>query len=611
MSKNAGNNKNDKIKIPFKKVMEHNFFMVKIIFSASPLYGVMLIINSLREQGMNFIEHTFGIGFVLETVEYGREFTDVLHFLLFMFGLMALSGLFSSVFLGVVAPIYRPVIERSLKLKLYEKARELDLSCYDDPYYYNEFVLAVSESKNSLDRSIKWIEMVFQALVMFFSYGTFFLVKDPLSVVFVLVSFIARLIISGIVNKLGFRARIAENPFIRKRNYIHRVFYLNDYAKELRLNKHSSKSLYEDFDQTNDEIIKIRKSVAHKKWILYFLTDYLFRDFITDGIFLTYLVFKAVVKKAMSFSTLVVMYNSAGSLRRSMAVLSDIYPYAMETALYVEKIRTFLDYETKIISKKNLKPAGKPPVICFENVSFAYSEKDKAILNNINLTIKPNERIALVGYNGAGKTTLVKLLMRLYDPTEGRITMDGIDIRDYSVEEYRERIGTIFQDYRIYAATVLENIIMNLSDQQNINGEKIQSALYDSGFKEKSDVLENNVNTQLTREFDENGTSLSGGESQKLATARVFYKESDIIILDEPSSALDPIAEYQLNHSMSKAAKEKSVVFISHRLSTTRHADRIIMLENGRIIEQGTHDQLLVENRKYANMWRAQASKYS
>jgi ATP-binding cassette subfamily B protein len=292
-----------------------------------------------------------------------------------------------------------------------------------------------------------------------------------------------------------------------------------------------------------------------------------------------------------------------------MATLSDLFPFAVETALYVDKIRTFLDYETKIVSNEGRTVPHKPSIIRFEDVSFAYTENGKRILNHVNLTIHPEEKIALVGYNGAGKTTLIKLLMRLYDPTEGRITLDGVDIRDYKVEEYRERIGTIFQDYRIYAATVEENVWMDVSPTDG-NEERMSLALRHSGFEDKVAELENGLHTQLTREFDEAGVGLSGGESQKLATARVFYKESDLIILDEPSSALDPIAEYQLNRSMTKAAKDKSVIFISHRLSTTRHADRIFMLEKGAVIEEGTHEQLLEMDGKYARMWEVQASKY-
>lgn len=597
------------VKMPLKKTLSHNWYMIKLLFSASPFYGTMQIVESVRRHLFNFFEHTIGIGFVLETVEFGRDFGDILRFMLLMLGLLALSALFSSFFNGYVMYASRLKVDQKLKLKLYQKAKDLDLSCYDDPYYYNEFVLATTESKNALDRTAELIQMVFTGIVMFLSYGIFFLIKDPISVLFVLASFAGRVLIGVAANKLNFRAKIAETPFVRKRSYIHRVFYLNDYAKELRLNKDASKGLYRDFENTNGEIFRIRKGVSKKKWALEFLGEYLLNDFIANVIYLTYLVFKTVVQKAISFSSMFVLYNSLWGLRQGMNVLSDLFPYAVETALYVEKIRTFLDYETSISDTKRLPVPAKPATICFEDVSFRYTETQEFILSHINLTIYPKDTIALVGYNGAGKTTLVKLLMRLYDPTDGRITLDGVDIRDYSLDEYRDRIGTIFQDYRIYAASVEENIVMDLQGAETNMG-VMERALDLSGFDPRLREMKDGLATPLTREFDEAGTALSGGESQKLATARVFYKSSDVIILDEPSSALDPIAEYQLNHSMSEAARDKSVVFISHRLSTTKHAGKIFMLERGRIIEEGTHEQLLQLNGKYKEMWIAQASKY-
>ncbi|MBQ7981561.1 MAG: ABC transporter ATP-binding protein, partial [Oscillospiraceae bacterium] len=242
------------------------------------------------------------------------------------------------------------------------------------------------------------------------------------------------------------------------------------------------------------------------------------------------------------------------------------------------------------------------------NVSFGYNEKDGYILNNISMKLDPYSKIAIVGYNGAGKTTLIKLIMRLYDPNEGEILLDGVNIKEYDVEEYRRKIGTVFQDFKIFAATVKENVLLDFTE--NGSDEDVRKAIGKSGFAERLETLEQGLSTNLTTEFEEDGVNLSGGEGQKLAVARVFYKDANLIILDEPSSALDPIAEYHLNHSMLTAAENKSVVFISHRLSTTRIADRIYMLEKGRIIEEGSHAELLERKGKYAEMWRVQAGQY-
>lgn len=582
------------------------WFMMRLIFQASPLYFCMLLLENVRHNGLIFVEHTLGIGFVLEAAEFGKPFREVVYFMLFMFALLAFSGLYSSVFHSLVAEVCMPKIEKKLRFMLYEKAGSLDIACYDDPEYYNEFVLAVSESKNCIDRSVKLIGSAVSGIVIFLSYGSYFLMKDPVSVIFVVVSFAASFWIHNIANKIRYRLKLKINPLEKKRQYVHRTFYLSAYAKELRLNKKLSKRLHREFEETNEAIFGCSKEVSKKLMFLNVLTSYVCNDFIFDGVYLGYLVFQAAVRHALSFSGLVVLYNSAGGLRNGLWVLSDLPPQMVETALYVEKIRSFLAYEMKIVSEENLPVPEGVGEIRFENVSFAYNEKDGDIIHRVSFTIAPGEKIALVGYNGAGKTTIIKLLMRLYDPTEGRILLDGVDIRRYDPVQYRKRIGTVFQDYQIYAATVAENVVMD----EVPAGADVVPALRQSGFYARMKQMKNGVATQLTREFDDEGTGLSGGESQKLAVARVFYKDCDLVILDEPSSALDPIAEYQLNHSMTRASGKNSVLFISHRLSTTRHADRILMLEKGVVIEEGTHEELLERQGKYAGMWSAQASKY-
>ena len=239
---------------------------------------------------------------------------------------------------------------------------------------------------------------------------------------------------------------------------------------------------------------------------------------------------------------------------------------------------------------------------------FPIMKKSGEILKNISINIRPYEKIAFVGYNGAGKTTLTKLLMRLYDVSKGEILLNNVNIKNYELESYRNSFGTVFQDYQIFAANIAENVIMD----EVTNNEKdiISNALENSGFADKLNSYKNGIYTPLTREFEETGVNISGGEAQKIAIARVFAKPCQIIILDEPSSALDPISEYNLNQTMLEAAANKTVIFISHRLSSARMADRIYMLEKGEVIEQGSHEELMNFAGKYAEMFNLQAEKY-
>ena len=225
------------------------------------------------------------------------------------------------------------------------------------------------------------------------------------------------------------------------------------------------------------------------------------------------------------------------------------------------------------------------------------------------MTVRKGEKIAIVGHNGAGKTTLVKLLMGLYEATDGEIRISGENINDYEPKSFHERFGTVFQDLQIFALPLSVNVLMRKPGNEE-ERKLVEDSLRKAQFGEKLDSLENGIDTMVTKEFDENGMGLSGGEAQKIAIARVFARKPDIVILDEPSSALDPIAEYRMYQNMLNASEGETVIFISHRLSATRDADRIYLFENGTIIEQGSHDELLARGGTYAEMWKLQAQNY-
>ncbi len=601
-------NEKEKTKQSVREVFGNNFFFLKLMFKASPCFVIFPVLDAVRNQISIFFEHTVGIGYVLEAAEFGYPFRDVARWILILAGCITLGMVFT-VFAGdFMTEKERPKARQKIKMMLYEKARGVDLACYDDPSFYNEQVLAISEVDTQIERVLDFVKNTLSGLTVFITTGAYFLMKDRLSLVFALASFVLSMIFEQLYNKQNYLARIGSLPFSRKRDYIKRIYYLSDYAKEIRLNPEVSDVLARQFDEANDAVYDVEKKYARKKWILGFVRQYLCNALFSDVIFITYLVYQAAVAKNLSFSTVAILYGSFGRMKNSMRVFSQTYPYAAETSLYISKIRKFLGYEPKIVSEEGLEASKAPKEIDLEDVSFAYGSGTDMLLKDLNLHIKPGEKIALVGYNGAGKTTLVKLLMRLYDVNGGQILADGKNIKRYDVDSYRDSIGTVFQDYMIFGGNVRENVALDAVDGSVDEG--VRRALTDSGLMGRIDRFPKKLETELTNEFAKDGVNLSGGESQKLAIARVFYKEAGLMILDEPSSALDPIAEYQLNHTMLTATGDKTVIFISHRLSTTRNADRIIMLENGRIAEQGSHAELLALGGKYAEMWKVQAGAY-
>lgn len=606
MKKNS--NEKEKTKQSVKEVFGNNFFLLKLMFTASPAYIIFMAFDAVRGQLSIFFEHTVGIGYVLEAAEFNYPFKRVAAVILILAACIELGMVFTVIVGDYLGEKEKPKIREKIKMMLYEKAKELDLACYDNPEFYNEQVLAISEVDKQIDRGIQFIQNTLSGITVFVSTGIYFLMRDKVSIFFAVASFVLSFAFNQMYNKLNYLVRIEGIPFTRKRDYVKRIFYLNDYAKEIRLNPDVSDILFERFEEANAEVYKVEKKYANRKFLLGFLRRYVSNAMFGDVLYISYLVFQAAVRGTLSFSTVAILYNSFGRLKEGMRIFTDVYPFASETSLYVSKIRKFLDYQPKIVSEEGLIPSDGAKEIELKKVSFAYGDKTDMLLKDIDLHIRPGEKIALVGYNGAGKTTLVKLLMRLYDVKSGEILADGTDIRKYDVKQYRNTIGTVFQDFQIFGGNVRENVILNVDECSD--EERIIQALTDSGLINRVNSLPAGLDTELTTEFAKDGVNLSGGESQKLAIARVFYKYAGLMILDEPSSALDPIAEYQLNHAMMEATKDKSVIFISHRLSTTRLADRIIMLENGRIVEQGNHEELLKQNGKYAQMWKVQAGAY-
>ena len=276
-------------------------------------------------------------------------------------------------------------------------------------------------------------------------------------------------------------------------------------------------------------------------------------------------------------------------------------------SLYFGNLKEFFEYEAKVVSGTVL--PDELETLEFKNVTFTYPNAKNPTLKNLNLKFQKGETTAIVGENGAGKTTFVKLLLRFYDPDEGVILYNGRDLRDYDIQALRQRFGTVFQDYKVFVVSVAENVICKEVECEN-EQQKVLTSLKNSGADPFVNRLPQKERTVITREFEEKGIGLSGGEQQKIATARMFCKDFYLAILDEPSSALDPIAEYNMYENLISATKGKTVIYISHRLSSAVLSDKIYVFGDGTVKESGTHEELMALNGKYAEMFTLQASSY-
>lgn len=590
-----------------KKLLLHNWYITKLMFSAAPLGFFLYFLEQFRVNAFIFVEHTLMIRAVLECIEYGKSFREAIIPVIMVAVLLIVTSILGSIVGQWQLPKAKLKAQTKMKNMIFERAKDVDLKYFDDPEYYNDFILTVEKIGGIVDYIFDIAGVLGGALGTFVTTGVYFFTVSTPSFFLIVLSTVVHLAFIIKRSKIHYSKSVTSQKYSRRTAYIKRLFYFQDYAKELRLNSAVKERAFEDYDKAYDGLVENEKAHNRKATIIS-LCDLGIEMVLLDVILVLVLAYQANVLGLISYATVIVMINSTYSLRRAFTNIVYKIATSSEYCMYVEKFRSFLSKQPEIVSVKALPVSEEACTLELRNVSFRYNDSEGDVIKNVSLKLSSKEKIALVGYNGAGKTTLIKLIMRLYDPTEGVILMNGVDIKEYDVEAYRHHIGVVFQDFNLYSATVAENVVMG-----NVPGDskdKIQLALKHSGFEQKLSEMPLGIYTPLTKEFEEEGINLSGGESQKIAISRAFYKNSNLIILDEPSSALDPIAEYKFNRYMADAAKDCTVIFISHRLSTTRLADRIVFLENGSVCEDGTHDELLQRCGKYAEMWHTQADKY-
>lgn len=574
-------------------------FALSFIAKHTPLYFGLKILQSLFTAVKGFIESVLAIKIILDIIEHGRSFDNVLWFILFYFVMIVLLNVFDRYVVEYITPRGREKLNASMNEILHAKAAGLDLSCYDTTDFYNDFVWCISKANPKMNDMFDRIVDIIGRIMTVLLTGAFFISVNWVGLVFVIVYVIVGMMLGKVITRLQLALDSKLLPKVRERDYINRVFYLSDYAKEIRMFR-LAKRLKRDFYRLNAEIRSSMRKYNTKITVLMFLNDYVLGTLFMRGLYLVYLIYMKIIRQSIGFGDIVALFNASIRLFFTIKGISEQIPQLLTDSMYIDRLRKFLDYEAAVTSGNRSVPQ-QPCTIEFVNVSFAYH--DKLVLRNVSMTITPGEKVAIVGYNGAGKTTLVKLLMRLYDPTEGKILLDGVDIKEYNLEQYRQAIGAVFQDFQVFAASLYDNVVMDTAEECQFD---VKKALVQSGF-DKIMPLE----TPLTREFMDNGVNLSGGESQKVAIARVFHRSANYMIFDEPSSALDPISEYNIYQAMRIASAGKTVIFISHRLSSTRIADKIYMFEKGHIIESADHVTLMRRNGRYAEMFRMQAEKYS
>ena len=579
--------------------------LMKIVWAAKRSIILYEILYSLTARLRHLIYYILLFGRIFTLLQFSAPIKNIIFWLVLAVSFSLFSQIYQDWFLNIYKPQALLELNSLINEILYKKAASVDLNCYESKDFYDNYTISISEANNRIQQLVSIIGNIISGSVMIIIYLYLVLVRDLYALCLTIMPLLSVFVFGKALNKAGYKLYQENIVPNRIKDYVKRTAYMNEYAKEYRVT-----NIFNVLKQYFDNSIKIIganvKQYGKKIAILQICSNFFSNSFMLLSAVL-YGSYLMMVPQTIQIGDFYILVSSIFNLLRILLEFSRNIIQLQGMTPYINNLITFMEYKNDIGNEvEPVIPDRTVKSICFRNVSFRYPNTERDVLNNINIEIKPNQKIAIVGYNGSGKTTLMKLLLRLYDVSDGTIEYNNNDIRDIDVNEYRQIFSVCFQDSKLFAMNVYENIV--LDDVQNQN-ELADSAMKVSGILEK---IEQNggLKKAITKEFEEDGLVLSGGEQQKLALARVFAKNSGVVILDEPTSSLDPIAEEELFQNMLDVCINKTVIFISHRLSSAKIANKIFFMKDGKIVEEGTHADLIQKNGFYAEMFMAQAKGY-
>ena len=489
------------------------------------------------------------------------------------------------------------LVEANINREIYEFSTKVDYCHLDKSEFYENYTWAIEHTAEQSSKAFSVLTRCIASIGQILSLAVLLFTINPIILVLILIGTILRTYGYFKYNEFYIERQKKVVHTNRKFSYIQRLFYLKEYSADIRTTRLKD-IILKQYDRNTSQQESYMKDYAKSlcKWAIFSGFAYHFMMLLSMLFLLKSIMDNSLLASAVWITAILSINKISDCLTELFDQVKDIH----QIDIYAKRIQEF--YQLKPVIEDCVGSTVQIPYeITFHNVKFEY-DKGKPVLNNVNIHINAGEKIAIVGKNGVGKSTLIKLLLRLYDPTDGYIKVNGIDIKKYDTKEYRKYIGTVFQDSNIYAFSIKDNLDIYSEHQKDGISFTIDKVHLTQQLK--------NHENELTKEFSDNGIVLSGGEMQKLAIARILDGEFGLILFDEPSSALDPIAEEQVMKLIYSMASTTTTIVIAHRLSSIRDMDRILVVDNGRIIEEGNHNHLMNRKGLYYQMWNTQAEKY-
>lgn len=586
-------------KITSSKYVKNFRFVISLIWQTSPKFicakFAIVLVNTISP----FIMIIFP-KLIIDSIIGGGDWISTFHLIAIM-GIVLLVTTLLSTFLSATAQKYGDTIQYDLVRIYGKKVMSLNYEDLENPAVLDMFEKSKS-GFNMYDFFDKIVAVITNVL-SFIGYAAILFTYSRLMLIIVVAVVVINLICNAKKNKYYYKAGEDAAPMNRKFAYLAGLMYGFDYAKEIKVGGLSDYIT----DKYDDNIVGFKKIFRTLYRHVFLLSGVSSLTSVIQTFTLYSVVAYSAIQKTISIGDFTMYISSisaaSGCLLTIVSAMIDI----SKNTKYATDMRLFFEMERKTEMGGILPDRSANNVdIEFRNVSFKYPRTERYVLRHISFTVHSGEKISIVGKNGSGKTTLIKLLLRLYEPTEGEILVGGKNNTDYDYKAYLSLFAPVLQDYKIFAFSCKENIELNLED----NEERLMRAIHDSDLDEKISSLPNGVLTPVYKQFDENGVEFSGGENQKLAIARAIYKDAPIILLDEPTANLDPLAEYDIYTMIYHMLGNKTSFFVSHRLASGRFCDRIFVVDGGEIIADGPHDSIDKSCELYREMFEKQAQFY-
>ena len=586
-------------------ILKNIKYMVRLVGGIDHKIIPFCILKNVMEKGFYSFFLVYFIKLLYDMVEGNGDFHKISLFLAVTCFFQMIVNIVSNQY-EYYEEVHLPSIISNLYSNVFVKAMKMPLEKVENPDYYSKYTRALNNAQNSIMRTISLLGDTSGQLVRLILLVFITILIDPVLLLLPFFSIVNSVIVSAIRSRMEFRQRIELTEFERKTSYCKRVFYEKKYAQELRLYD-VKKDIGNLFEESVSNMQAVRKKYMIKLSLIEIWEKLIIRTLLLV-VACIYLSYQVVCLKKLTVGEFAGAMAAISNISYCMGYLSyyigELFRHSKECFHFI----SFMESEEKDSKKdKQWVKVSTLQTLEANNLSYCYHGEKEPILDNISFSIKKGEKIALAGFNGAGKTTLAKIILGLYQNYEGEIKWNQIPISEFLPEDYHKKISSVLQDFAIYELPVAQNIMQKDGDYDE---SRLIDSLVLSGLWEKIKTLPHGIQTTVFTELDQEGANFSGGELQKMALSRVFYnREADLIILDEPTSAMDPISEYNVYNNLFRVFHDKTILFVSHRLLTCTMADRIFMMEHGKIIEQGNHDELMQLNGKYAEMYQVQSSK--